>query len=108
MNKALSKIVALKKGFVNELRGLSIVIGLIAGIVILGAIVALVVSEIGLSLPTQDNTSVAWNTTQFGLQTFGNIFKQMPLLGTIVILLVIAAAALGIFAFFGSKEGRSF
>jgi len=103
----LKNIVAFKKGFVNELRGLSIVVGLIAGIVILGSIVALVINEIGASLPTQSTESVAWNTTQFGLQTFQNIFKQMPLLGTIVILLVIAAAALGIFAFFGSK-GRSF
>jgi len=101
------RFIILKKGFVNELRALSIVVGLIAGIVILGSIIALVVNEIADSLPTTDATSVAWNVTDFGLKTFQNIFKQMPLLGTIIILLVIAAAALGIFAYFGGG-GRKF
>jgi len=101
-----AKFMIIRKGFINELRGLSVAVGVIAGIVILGTIVALVVNEIGNSLPNQDNTSVAWNITQYGLGTFQNIFKQAPLLGTILILLVIASAALGIFAFFGGGRQK--
>jgi len=101
-----NKFVIMRKGFINELRGLSVAVGLIAGIVILGTIVGLVVNEIGSSLPVQTTASTAWNITQFGLNTFQNIFKQAPLLGTILILLVIASAALGIFAFFGGKGQR--
>src|SRR3990167_10074896 len=100
------KFLIIRKGFINELRGLSVAVGLIAGIVILGTIIALVVNEISLSLPTQTTSSTAWNITQFGLNTFSNIFKQAPLLGTILILLVIASAALGIFAFFGGGKQR--
>jgi len=109
-NNIAKRILFLKKGFVNELRALSIVVGLIGGVVILGAIVALVVNEVANSMHV---AGIAANTTytnvsMFGLQTFQNIFKQMPLLGTIIILLVIAAAALGIFAYFGGGKGNNF
>ena len=99
-----AKFMIIRKGFINELRSLSVAVGVIAGIVILGTIIGLVVNEIALSLPTQTAESTAWNITQFGLNTFQNIFKQAPLLGTILILLVIASAALGIFAFFGGEK----
>ena len=106
LEKLKAKFLILRKGFINELRALSVAVGVIAGIIILGTIVALVVNEIGNALPTQTTASIAWNITQFGLNTFQNIFKQAPLLGTILILLVIASAALGIFAFFGGGRQK--
>jgi len=53
---------------------------------------------------TVEASSYYYNITQTGGNTIQNITKQMPLLGTIMILLVIASLALGVFAFFGRKK----
>jgi len=52
--------------------------------------------------------SYYYNITTEGLNSFQNISKQSPLLGTIIILILIAGVALGIFAYFnrGKKGGQ--
>ena len=49
-------------------------------------------------------TSYFYNITQGGGNTLQNISKQMPLLGTIIIIMLIASAALGVFTFIGGRK----